>query len=129
MCSKRCRTRRRPRNAAAGSGAAELELDLLAVLVVPVAADLAEAEPAYERERGLVRGPDRGDDPLDSLLASPADESADGLRGVALPPEVGEDRVSDLDGLGILARVRARRSVKTDVADHPALQNDGVHVP
>src|SRR5436305_274033 len=89
------------------------ELELLAVLLVPVLAYVLEAETAHERERRTVLRADRGDKAPDAVLAgSPVDERAHDLGRVAAAPVGLEDRVADLDGVGRLDCVDARRPVE-----------------
>jgi len=88
-------------------------------LLVPVLAYVLEAETARERERRFVLRADRGDEAPDAVLAgSPVDQGAHHLGRVAAATVRLEDRVADLDGVGRLDGVDARRSVEAGVADH-----------
>src|SRR5262249_26834343 len=109
------------RSGAGGEGASEpkLELELLAVLLVPVGADLSKPEPPNEGERRDVVRADRGNESRDLVLPrSPLDQGAHDLSRVAAAAVGLEDRVADLDGVVCLDRVHTRGPVEAGVADH-----------
>src|SRR5215475_8897022 len=99
-------------------GIVQNELQLVAVLFVPVAADLDEAEAAHEAQRRLVLGADRGDEAMDAVLARVVEQPSYGLGGVAPAAVVREHGVADLDRVRLAPGVHPRRTVEADVADH-----------
>src|SRR5262245_36272750 len=110
----------------------QFELELLAVLVVPVAANLDEPQPADDRQGRLVLRPDRGDEAADALSFGGGDQRAHRLRRIPAPPVLWEDRVADLHRVGVPARVHPGRAVKADVPDHRPVafrEHDRPHVP
>ena len=65
----------------------------------------------------------------DPTLLRPADQLGRGGRRVAAAPVLRLDRVPDLDGVGVLLRVHARRPVIPGVPDHAALEDDRERAP
>ena len=95
--------------------AVQVEHELLAVDVVELDADLAEAEAADDRERRDVVGRDRRPEPLDALAACPVEHRPHDLGGDTLAAICGLDPVADLD-----PAVGPRRLVEADRPDDPA---------
>src|SRR5579859_109806 len=110
----------------------ELEHELVAVLVVPQLSGLDEAELSGDRERRLVVGRDRDDEAPDTVLAQrPADQRRGRLRRKAASAVGLVDRVTELDGFGILPAVLPRPAVEARMADRltAVTEDDRAHEP
>ena len=107
----------------------QLEHELQAVLVVPLLAAAAEAQPGDHRQGRSVIGCNRCVEVPDGMLAAgPGDQRVRGLCRVPAAPVRLEDRVAELEGTGSAGAVHSRRPVEACVpgegADGAARRND-----
>src|SRR3712207_5671292 len=66
---------------------------------------------------------------MDPALAGPGHQRSDGVRRETAAAVRLEDRVPELDRVGVAALVHSRRAVEPRVTDHLAVDDDGPHQP